>query len=1152
MIARPLSWLLSGILTVVLITVSMVAFLLGTENGNRWLIDKASPFLPGELSIEQWHGHLFGALDIEGLRYQQDDLDVQLDHFQWQLNGSALVRGWVHLDLLNIGNLSIQLPDSDEAEDTEEAAPFSGLDLPEQLTLPIGIRIDQLQLQRLTLNGNVLVEDLSGDELAVGRRYSLPRLQATIAGAQLALSAQGELRHPYDIDGELRWQLPLEIDDQPDLKQASGILGVGGSLHQLTLQHQLQHPMSLHSRGTVDLRSGVAFDLAHRWAEQPLPMSLPHPMSLLAGTLVTSGNLSRVDVQGELAALVDEDRADLKLVAQYQDDSIELNTFNLDYRDQRLGASGHLTLSPMTWQLQLNGDIDTQLLHPELPGTLALVGATRGSMDDSGWTLQRSSLNIAGQLRDQPFSLAASAEGNARQLYLDSHLDWAGNRIQTGGTITDQLDLTVQLHLAQPSQLLPALDGDVRGQVAIHGPTEAPQLSGQIRGQQLRYGDILVESLDIDADKLGMDSTNMTSSIVMTQIMQGTAPLLDSVRVDLDGNINRHVLTLQVRHERAQFGTRLRGGLDDDMVWQGVLADTLLSEQALGQWQQVADSAVTLSADQQQLGEFCLRQQDSQLCLQGRHDDAGVHAAAVALQDFPLALVNLFTEPAMTLGGVVSLNAQLDGALDNLKGHLDVHTRDATMTVNDEETPLHMPIDQLSLQAQLDAQQFDGEFILRSALANVSSEFNGGLAENAPLSGFLRFDLPSIEMLSLLSVDVREITGHIVGDLALSGTLSDPIVTGNTQLREGGLTVPALGIAVTALHVDIAANPDGKFVIDGNAMMGQGQLRISGEMQPLVDPLGIQLNIDGERLLVANRPDARAWLTPNIEIQGRDGTLFVRGNLHIPEARLQPTEIPEGAVSVSEDQVMREDLDREADGLPIDIRVGLTLGDEVTFTGFGLTATLGGNLVATQQPERPLQLSGEFLIPQGRYRAYGQNLAIENGRLIFQGAPDNPGLDIRAIRRIPSENLVVGVQISGTLLEPRATIISDPQLEESQAMAYLITGRSLDSGSDSDNAQIAQALILYGLEQGSGVTSRIGDTLGLDSVTIGSDWETDDAALMLGKQISNRLFLTYAVGLFDAVSTVMLRYTLSRTVRLEAQSSTRANSIDMIWQREFR
>ncbi len=84
------------------------------------------------------------------------------------------------------------------------------------------------------------------------------------------------------------------------------------------------------------------------------------------------------------------------------------------------------------------------------------------------------------------------------------------------------------------------------------------------------------------------------------------------------------------------------------------------------------------------------------------------------------------------------------------------------------------------------------------------------------------------------------------------------------------------------------------------------------------------------------------------------------------------------------------------------------------------------------------------------------------------------------------------------------------------------------------------------------MTEKIGDKLGVDDISVGSDWESDDAALMLGKQLSERLYLTYAVGLFDAISTVILRYTLTRSLHLEARSSSESNSIDLIWEKELR
>jgi len=374
---------------------------------------------------------------------------------------------------------------------------------------------------------------------------------------------------------------------------------------------------------------------------------------------------------------------------------------------------------------------------------------------------------------------------------------------------------------------------------------------------------------------------------------------------------------------------------------------------------------------------------------------------------------------------------------------------------------------------------------------------------------------------------------------------------GNIRLHNGNALVPALGVAVTDLQMDVQGSPRGQLDVNGSATLGEGTLTLTGTLDPREWPATVNLSLDGQRLRVADRPDARVLLNPSLTLKGDLDELQLGGKLTIPEAEIQPTELPEGAVTVSQDQVLVHQEGEQQSGLPLGIDVIVNLGDKVHFKGFGLDAMLGGTLQVNQQPQQPPQLNGELVIREGRYRAYGQNLAISDGQLIFQGPPDNPGLDIRAIRKIPSENVVVGVQLSGTLQAPEASLFSEPGMEQSQAMSYLLTGRPLERGSKGDNNRIAQALALYGLEKGSGVTEKLGDKLGVDEISVGSDWETDDAALMLGKQLSDRLYLTYAVGLFDAVSTVMLRYTLTRQLHLEARSSTRANSLDLIWEKEL-
>src|SRR5690606_40976496 len=148
--------------------------------------------------------------------------------------------------------------------------------------------------------------------------------------------------------------------------------------------------------------------------------------------------------------------------------------------------------------------------------------------------------------------------------------------------------------------------------------------------------------------------------------------------------------------------------------------------------------------------------------------------------------------------------------------------------------------------------------------------------------------------------------------------------------------------------------------------------------------------------------------------------------------------------------------------------------------GSGMCAVFTAAVCISDKPDRIPCLTGEVRINDGRYRAYGQNLRVERGTLIFQGPPDNPGLDIVAVRTVPAYDVRAGLTVGGTLQDPRSQVFSEPAMEETEAMAYLLTGRPLNRASDNDANMIMQAIARYGIERGEFITDRLGQTLGVE------------------------------------------------------------------------
>ncbi|MDN5850165.1 MAG: translocation/assembly module TamB domain-containing protein, partial [Nitrococcus sp.] len=224
------------------------------------------------------------------------------------------------------------------------------------------------------------------------------------------------------------------------------------------------------------------------------------------------------------------------------------------------------------------------------------------------------------------------------------------------------------------------------------------------------------------------------------------------------------------------------------------------------------------------------------------------------------------------------------------------------------------------------------------------------------------------------------------------------------------------------------------------------------------------------------------------------------------------------------------------------------------FEGFGLKGRIDGRLLIVQQPGGPTTGSGELRIVDGEYRAYGQGLVIETGRILFAGGPiDQPGVDIRAVRH-PAEDITVGVQVRGSLKRPEFTIFSEPSMGQTEQLSWLVLGRPLEGASNSEASMLTQAALALGLKGGDFLAKKLGKGLGIDTIGIesgsgeaGAASDANEAALVVGKYLSPDLYVSYGIGLFNQVSTVTLQYTLSSHWKLATEASTLGSGGDVVY-----
>jgi translocation and assembly module TamB len=238
--------------------------------------------------------------------------------------------------------------------------------------------------------------------------------------------------------------------------------------------------------------------------------------------------------------------------------------------------------------------------------------------------------------------------------------------------------------------------------------------------------------------------------------------------------------------------------------------------------------------------------------------------------------------------------------------------------------------------------------------------------------------------------------------------------------------------------------------------------------------------------------------------------------------------------------IVDEPAKAEAAPLAMNADIEVKLGDDVEVQGYGFDGKVHGQLAVHVRPGRTATGRGAVQVT-GTYQAYGQDLAIERGRLMFAGTRlDNPGLDVRAVRELRSQDITVGVSIRGTAQQPVLTVFSDPAMEQAEALSYLVTGRPLDAlnGGETD-ALNAAAQALGGLA-GDRLAKSIGSRLGFEAGVASSE-ALGGSAFTAGKYLSPRLFISYGVGLFTPGQVITLRYTLNRFLQFEAENATTGN-----------
>ncbi|PJD91406.1 MAG: DUF490 domain-containing protein [Legionella sp.] len=450
------------------------------------------------------------------------------------------------------------------------------------------------------------------------------------------------------------------------------------------------------------------------------------------------------------------------------------------------------------------------------------------------------------------------------------------------------------------------------------------------------------------------------------------------------------------------------------------------------------------------------------------------------------------------------------------------------------------------------------------------------------IHGKINLSVRSLDFLNHFTKEAENIRGQALATFVLSGKLKHPEIEGTLALSNAELDLPAFGLHLRPITATLKNHGNQWSALASLGAAGGEHLDIKGEGQLFPDITG-KITLIGDNFPALKTEEYHVTLSPKLTMDLQPDGYLITGSVTIPQATLKlPTFIKTTYLT---DDVVVVKARSPAPTVPLTTKVDIQIktGPNVFIDVQGLQGHVDGSLQVNQTPARPMYATGELAIRDGTYKAYNQDLTIDHGKLLFYGGPiSNPIINLRAGRtfdkssRLNSsdqlfdfnatnlqtidfgDRLIVGVAVSGHINDPKISLFSVPAtLSQADILSMLLIGKPASQASGASGQLLLTAVSAMNLDSGTKGAQLLNQfkSLGIDldiknSTQFNSKNNTNESrtGVVAGKAISNRLYLSYSMGLFIENSNVLtLKYLLNKYFSLQVTASDSGNGMDLLY-----
>ena len=900
--------------------------------------------------------------------------------------------------------------------------------------------------------------------------------------------------------------------------------------------------------GTIGIvPGGPRLDLRGSWRDLRWPLAGRNvPFRSSAGTFQLSGMRPYEFRTQGLARIEELPPVPAVAMGRLGADGVSVSHATVDLLGGRAELRGGVTWAP-TQRWEVSGTargIDPGQWRADLPGNLDFALAISGRGFKAGDPVSAAVSNLGGKLR------GVAASGGGKLSYGAGAWTFQQIRLGLGRTrlaLDGRLDRSADLRFAVTAEDLSLLSAGSRGRLrasgTVRGPLAAPDILATAQGADILYDGVSLASFDARVD---FDPTSRRPSAIAAHLRQLRLRRrrVDSVDLTLQGPASAMAAHLEAKAPGLQLAAAASGGFGSG-AFAGELQSLRVSGDESLRLHLEHPASLRLSSRASSIDRFCLIGTPGNLCAQGSWTPAAWSTTLTANR-LPLSTLTAGRTPTVDYLGTIDVGARLFGGGGNpAQGVLRIGLSDAVLSRKlvsgrTERTSIGSGV--LTATATPDAIHADASLTsgeIGTLQGSLQVGRNARHWQDMPVTGELRAQTSKLDLLSIYVPDIDRAAGHLIADAHIAGTVGNPRLSGTLGVADGEVDLYRTNLRLRQVGLTARLTDDG-LMFDGTAEAGKGRVHAAGQLHWRdALPYG-QLQLDGSNLRVVDIPEAQIDASPNLQFKVAAREIDVTGKVDVPYARIAPTDLTGAVTSSSDEVIVGQESQNPADRFKVRTQITLTLGRDVNIDTMGLTGQLGGRITVSSGYDAITRATGELSVQKGQYAAYARKLEIQRGRLIFTGGPiENPGIEIRAIKRYP--DVTAGINVRGTLQQPQMSFFSDPSLPQSQIVSLILSGGggggSLQMMQASTTPQSQQATAANELltQGGAILAQELGSRIGLPDISLETDLN-NETSLVLGKYLSPRLYVSYGVGLTQQLNAIRLRYSLGDhwTVRTEA------------------